>query len=134
MPRQTKYTPERARRFLDAIKVGSTQRLAASFAGVDEDTIIRWRKRFAEFADAIKEAEGGAVVGWLAKIERAANDGNWQAAAWKLERRYPDEYGKRVQENRTTVTSDVNIRTAFDYKAVIAAIAAGSSDDPDASS
>jgi hypothetical protein len=35
----------------------------------------------------------------LAKIEKAASDNNWAAAAWKLERRYPDVYGRTVQEH-----------------------------------
>jgi hypothetical protein len=38
------------------------------------------------------------MVGWLAKIEAAANEGAWQAAAWKLERRYPHEYGRSAVE------------------------------------
>ena len=51
-----------------------------------------------DFYDAITRAEGAASVQWLAKIEKAASDGNWQAAAWKLERRFPHEYGRRVHE------------------------------------
>ena len=38
-------------------------------------------------------------------IEMAASEGNWQAAAWKLERRYPETFGRR------TVTVDANINT-----------------------
>jgi cell wall assembly regulator SMI1 len=41
-------------------------------------------------------AEGQAVIRWLEQIEHAAMQGNWQAAAWKLERRYPDQYGRHV--------------------------------------
>jgi len=89
-----KYTPERVERIITAIRMGATQRLAASYAGVDEETIIRWRKVHLEFLDAFKTAEGEASVGWLRKIEEAADGGAWQAAAWKLERRYPDEYGR----------------------------------------
>ena len=43
--------------------------------------------KFRKFRERIKEAEGKATQRWLAIIERAANDGSWQAAAWKLERR-----------------------------------------------
>ncbi len=39
------------------------------------------------------------MLQWLAKIEKAASDGAWQAAAWKLERRYPHVYGRVVNEH-----------------------------------
>src|SRR5262249_52190193 len=42
------------------------------------------------------DAEGKAVVRWLAQIEQAAREGAWQASAWRLERRYPQEYGRQV--------------------------------------
>lgn len=96
---QSKYTPERVEKIKNAIAVGATFTHACNYAGIDLDTFARWRKRYAEFAETIKEAEGKAVVGWLARIEQAAKDGTWQAAAWKLERRYPHEYGRVVQEH-----------------------------------
>jgi hypothetical protein len=37
-------------------------------------------------------------VKWLARIEQAASE-HWQAAAWKLERRYPKDYGRSVQQH-----------------------------------
>lgn len=97
--RPTKYQPETVAKITNAIAVGATLTHACSYAGIDLDTLSNWRKKYSEFSDAIKEAEGKAVVGWLAKIEKAANDGNWTAAAWKLERRYPHEYGRTVQEH-----------------------------------
>lgn len=92
---QSKYTPERVDKILKAIAVGATFGHACAYAGIDHDTFNNWRKRYSEFSDAVKEAEGKSVVGWLAKIEKAASDGNWTAAAWKLERRFPDDYGRR---------------------------------------
>ncbi len=97
--RPTKYTPETAKKITDAIRVGATFRLACAYAGITEETFSQWRKKYSEFSDAIKEAEGAGAVGWLAKIEKAANDGLWAAAAWKLERRYPREYGRQVVEH-----------------------------------
>ena len=96
MARPTKYTPETTKKITDAIRVGATFRLACLYGGISEETFMRWRERYVDFADAINEAEGAGAIGWLAKIEKAANDGNWQAAAWKLERKYPREYGRRV--------------------------------------
>jgi hypothetical protein len=98
--RPTKYTPERVKMITDALKVGATQRLACQYAGVSTDSFARWVEKYADFAEAIKEAEGRAAVGWLAKIEKEASDGTWQAAAWKLERLYPAEYGRTVVDQR----------------------------------
>jgi len=54
--------------------------------------------KFLQFFKDIKEAEGKAAFEWLDKIEKAANE-NWQAAAWKLERRYPGDYGRTRVEH-----------------------------------
>lgn len=111
--RSHKRTPEVAKKLLDAIRVGSTFRLACSYAGIDHATFYRWLEKDATLATAVKEAEGAAVVGWLAKIEKAASEGNWQAAAWKLERRYPEDFGRRerieqtVEQNGRTVVEIV---------------------------
>lgn len=96
--RPTRYNPDRVAKILQAIRVGATQRAAAAYAGIDDTTLIRWKHKYASFATSINEAEGAAMVGWLAKIEAAANEGAWQAAAWKLERRYPHEYGRSAVE------------------------------------
>ena len=102
MARPTKYTSERAQTAVDAIKLGATYDLAAAAAGISYETFNEWRKRFSEFSEAINVAEGAAVVTWLTRIEAAATDGVWQAAAWKLERRYPQHYGKQVIEQQHT--------------------------------
>jgi transposase len=100
MARQPKYSPEVAKRICDAIAIGATYDLAAKYGGVSYELFRQWRERNVAFLAAVQEAEGRAAVGWLAKIERAANEGSWQAAAWKLERRYPQEYGRTVQDQR----------------------------------
>lgn len=104
MARKTKYTPDTVEKLTMAIKLGASYELACKFAGISEDTFANWRKRYSDFSDAIQEAEGAGVMQWLAKIEKAANDGSWQAAAWKLERRYPQTYGRTVQEQQGEIT------------------------------
>ena len=111
MARPTKYTPETVKKITDAIRVGATYALACDYAGITFETFSQWRKKYPEFSDGIKEAEGQGVVGWLAKIEKAANDGVWQAAAWKLERRYPKEYGRQVIEQEHS--GDVTIKVVY---------------------
>lgn len=105
--RKTKYTAEAVKKITDAIRVGATYELAASYAGISEDTFARWRERYADFADKLREAEGEGAIGWLAKIEKSANDGDWRAAAWKLERRYPDSYGRKVLDQHHSGHIDV---------------------------
>ena len=100
--RPSKYTPERVDKILQALRVGATHALACGYGGVDVETFNRWRRRYVEFADQVKEAEATAAVGWLAVIERASVT-QWQAAAWKLERRYPHDY---ALQHRLTVADD----------------------------
>lgn len=102
MARRSKYTPDVVKRITDAIRLGATYELACNYGGISHETFHQWRNNKPEFSDAIKEAEGTAVVKWLALIDKAATEGSWQAAAWKLERRYPHDYGKTVQENQHT--------------------------------
>lgn len=102
MARPTKYTPEVAERIYQAIELGATYELAAQYGGITYDTFNAWRKSKPEFSKGINAAEGKGATKWLAKIEQAASEGAWQAAAWKLERRYPKDYGRTVVENQIT--------------------------------
>lgn len=109
MARPTKYTPDVVKRITDAIKLGATYELAAAYGGITYDTFNDWNKRKPEFSKAIKDAEGEGATKWLAKIEQAASDGAWQAAAWKLERRYPQQYGRTVTEHAGNLTQTIEI-------------------------
>ncbi len=125
MARPTKLTSEVTKRICDAIQLGATYEHAAQYGGVTYRAMRNWVQRgeneierrdnprvvegtqkwnteepFVQFFQDIKDAEAKAVIGWLAKIEKAANEGTWQAAAWKAERRYPGIYGKQVQEHK----------------------------------
>ena len=102
MARPSKYTPDVVGRIVQALELGATYEHAAAYGGVHYDTFHAWRREFSEFSEAIKAAEARAAVGWLDKIERAASEGNWQAAAWKLERRYPEAWGRREKVELST--------------------------------
>jgi hypothetical protein len=101
MARPTKYTPETVQKLTQAIELGATYELACNYAGIEYSTFSKWKLNKPELVDAVRLAEGKAAVKWLAKIEAAAAD-HWQAAAWKLERRYPQDYGRTVQEQQHT--------------------------------
>ena len=120
MARPTKLTAAVQRRIVTAIKQGATYELAASYGGVAYNTFNEWMKRgqeetegeFTEFHEAIKKAEGDAAVKWLRVIEKAGRE-SWQAMAWKLERRYPRDYGRQVQEHTGTIEIDHSFEKAL---------------------
>lgn len=114
--RPTKFTPETTAAILSAIRLGATYELAAQAGGVHYDTFNEWVKKgeagdegFAEFSESVKRANAEMAVRCLSQIEEAAADGNWQAAAWKLERRFPASYGRVPQEH----TGDVTLRVVY---------------------
>jgi len=93
--------PELAARIITYIRAGSYVETAAAAAGVNKSTLYRWLERgaegqepFAGFATQVESALAEAELRDLARIDRAA-DNNWQAAAWKLERRNPKMWGRR---------------------------------------
>lgn len=108
MARRSKLTPEVQQRICDAIVIGATYEHAAAYGGISYDTFNEWNKTKPQFSEEVKAAEARAVVGWLAKIEKAASEGTWQAAAWKLERRYPDLYGRTVQQVEAKVSTTLD--------------------------
>ena len=95
--RPSKCTKEVQDRFLQAIRLGCPIKDACGCAWIAEPTYYRWMDHadipekkyqiYRDFREKVKEVEGEATRSWLAVIEKAAREGTWQAAAWKLERR-----------------------------------------------
>ena len=109
MGRKSKLTPDVSSRFCEAIQLGMTYKLACGYAGISEATFYRWvqeaekpggRKAQREFRDELKGAEAKGAALNLAVITRAAQDGDWKASAWILERRhgYRRDYAPVVVE------------------------------------
>src|SRR5690242_1986668 len=98
MARPTKRTPTVKERVLEATRLGATRARAAAAAGIAESLLYDMMAKDVEFLEAVQKAEGERADEALAAIRKAAPD-SWQAAAWYLERRYPAEYGRTVQEH-----------------------------------
>lgn len=104
--RPSKFTDDVKARIVKGIKLGMSYELAAQYGGVTYETFNEWRKQgqadgqgpFFDFSEDIAKAEADGLANWLQKIEDASDE-EWQAAAWKAERRYPHLYGRRVQEH-----------------------------------
>lgn len=95
-----KLEPATQKIITDCVVAGMPYRFAAAQAGIGESTFYLWMskgrkkkgKPYVEFLASIKKAESDFIQRNAKRIEAKA-DGSWQAAAWLLERRFPDEYG-----------------------------------------
>jgi len=120
--RRTKLTEEVQTLFIQAIRLGCPKKDACGCAGIGESTYYKWMEwadskrkdahRYREFRERIKEAEGEATQRWLAIIEKAAQAGSWQAAAWKLERMRDMFIPRSKQEVETKVDGSIEIKDA----------------------
>lgn len=97
---ESKYTPERVNRILEAIEKGLPFVTAAALGGISEDTFYEWKKVHSEFSEAVKTSEAKAEETLVSAIQI---DPSWQSKAWILERRHPDRWG-RVDRNKVELT------------------------------
>jgi len=131
MARPSKLTPEVQEKICEAIRLGAVYEHACNYAGIRYTTFRNWILRgeqsksgkYFEFLNAIKKAEGTATSKWLGMIEESAEKGNWQAAAWKLERRYFGSYGKQTKQQIQSQNIEVDLSTLTDEQ--IKRLAAG---------
>lgn len=79
----------------NAVKIGLTRELAAKYVGISDTTWYKWvrlgaqgHEKYVAFSEAVNAAEGEGAMRLMKRIEKAAKDGHWQAAAWIMERRH----------------------------------------------
>lgn len=114
--RPTILTPELQDKILEAVRAGAYVETAVKAAGVSKQTFYNWLKRgnrekkrlakntrarmrkreapYVEFVDAIQKTFAEAELRDLVLIGIAAKT-QWQAAAWRLERKFPQRYARR---------------------------------------
>ncbi len=116
MGRPSKLTPELQEKIVTAIRAGNYIETAAAYAGVSKDTLYAWLKRggrevsakspYHRFSDAVEKALADAEMRDVLLIGKAAEE-NWQAAAWRLERKFSDRWGRK-DHVRAEVTATVS--------------------------
>lgn len=100
---------------LQALDQGQFLSTACDLAGIHRSTVARWVRRgeeaqiamevdgadidphelaYCDISDAIKKARAAAQIRALSVIHQAADSGTWQAAAWYLERAFPERWGR----------------------------------------
>lgn len=114
--RPTKLTDEVQKKILDAVRAGIWLDQAAALAGIAASSLFLWvdkgqraleladleereligvEKVYADFSESLKKARAEAEARNITLVQQAASDGTWQAAAWFLERSFPNRWGRK---------------------------------------
>jgi hypothetical protein len=107
--RQPSMTSEIVERVVRAVGAGSYLEVAIASAGVPRSTFYDWWKRgapdgapgdaaFREMRQRVERARAEGEVRNVGLIAGAAQE-SWQAAAWMLERSYPDRWARPSQRD-----------------------------------
>ena len=102
---RTKKSPERMQAVIDNIRDGQPITRAARLVGLNPATVHRWREEDEEFKEAVEDALEFQIAVLTAKVDRAS-DTDWKAAAWRLERLRPDEFGAKKELQVTATQSN----------------------------
>ena len=103
MGRPSKFTPEITEKVLQNIRLGMRYKDAALAAGVSDRTFAEWRQKgekaksgkYSRFSQSLHLAEAEGERALIARIQSAAKK-QWQAAAWILERRHRERWGRNL--------------------------------------
>lgn len=80
-------------------KGGANNQDIARAIGIGESTFYRWvntpsNPKERELGEALKKCEADYKNALQGIIAKAAQERDWKAAAWLLERKYPDEFAR----------------------------------------
>jgi hypothetical protein len=120
----SKLTDEVVAQVVEALRAGAPPEVACAYAGVVRATYYNWLKRgrdaidaangdlpqviaeneYARFVVSVDNALARFVVGNMSRIGiagRQNSEGQWQALAWQLERRFPALFGRKTRHEIT---------------------------------
>jgi hypothetical protein len=117
MARPCKLTAELQQRIGDNIALGLTYKLAAEAAGITYKTFNEYMNRgkteksgkYYQFYIHIKKCNADGARKLLESLNAAAKAGNCTVCTWILERRFPEEFGRRVYRKTNVVSKNQNV-------------------------
>ena len=104
----TKAQAEVREELIENLKTGMTIEASCVLAGIGSSTYYRWIDDDEEWAEECKCAVRFAEAVLLERVKQCAIEKmDWRAYAWILEKRFPDDYGKRQElKVESTASSD----------------------------
>lgn len=124
--RPPKLTDEIREQIATFIEVGVPAEVAARASGISPRTYYAWKSRadrggkndapYRRFVERIEQAQATAEANLVASIQRSADRGSWQAAAWLLERglsadRWTKKEGKPNGSDRHSDEAEGEVET-----------------------
>ena len=105
-----KLTSEIAEESIRLVKAGASNSDVIAYIGVTETTFYRWLREprtepERQLSQGLKKAETERKLWHLQRIHKAAEEGDWKASAWYLERRYPNEYARTQRITGEVITT-----------------------------
>lgn len=102
MGSKVKLTEERIKTASRLIELGNTVKNIYGALGISKQTWYNWLDKgkkaksgiYKKFYEEVEAAESRAEARFVTMISKAAEE-NWQAAAWWLERKYPERWGRK---------------------------------------
>lgn len=119
------FEKELVERFLKAIALGMSIKAACDYASIGEGTFYQWQRKaekaeengegdenvYVKFMKDFKKSKSSCMARHLARITQASDDGSWQASAWILERRFPEDFAQHndvsMDDSRITIVAGV---------------------------
>lgn len=135
MGRPSKLTPELQERIVLLIKAGTYRETVCAMVGIARSTLYEWMRRgqlsdqeneYTRFYDEILKALAWSEARDVAIVNQHAEK-DFRAARWKLERRFPERWGRlrsrKTEEISGEASEDVSIYTPEQLRIIEKALA-----------
>jgi hypothetical protein len=116
MARPSKLTSDITKQIGDNVALGLTYALAARSAGITYKTFNDWMNKgkteksgkYYQFSQYIQKCNADAAKKCLERLNEAAEAGNCQVCMWILDRRFPEDFGRRIYRKTNVVSENLN--------------------------
>lgn len=130
MARPSKLTPELTDRICELLEKGMPIRLICDAVGISDTRFYDWMQKgedgkaeFREFRGRVNTSKSKVIEDYLDRLKGYSENGSVYATTWFLERRCPEEFGKRdnlnIKSKNENENLNVNVRTPEEIEQAI---------------